>query len=186
MRGFRLLLAAFALVCVFGGLARAQTTTTVTTTTTTTTLAGTWSVISNSDCTALGAATGLTTAWVDCCLGAGQGTCEYRDTYGGTEFQRRAMLTAPSGGYSTGGNSVPSAQIAKLGMNTLLSARCNPTAVLASPPTSAWVPMLRRTDTATAMKMQLFGAAGGTTGLTEAAAATSIANTVADCILIFK
>ncbi len=102
------------------------TTTTTTSTTTTTTLpAASWTVIQNGNCSGSLAATGSTSAQVNCCRASNQGDCNKRDTSGGTGFSLRATLVnSGSQIYTSGGNSLVAAQLAKLNIDNIESMVC--------------------------------------------------------------
>jgi hypothetical protein len=104
----------------------APTTTTAAPTTTTTTLpAVSWNVIQNGDCTANVAATGLTTAQVDCCTTLGQGFCNARDTNGGTSFGLTATFASGTGViYTSGGNSLSAVNLAKIPLQNIKHVFC--------------------------------------------------------------
>ena len=154
---FRLLVAALALA--LGGVAQAAT----------------WTFIGNNDCTALGAATGLTTATVNCCTGVRTGYCEKRGTAMGTEFSRLVYAVAQTNvTYTAGGDSIPAAQMNKLGMREFVYAECGPTASSTTARNNLGVVLTR---TSTTPKVQLFTVAAGAI----AEMTGSVADTVVNC-----
>lgn len=129
----------------------------------------TWTIVTNNDCTALGAATGLTTANVNCCTGAKSGFCDQRGTALGTEFSRIVYAVTSTGNtYTTGGDAIAAAQVQKLGFGTPVYAVCNPAT------TGSGVVLVR---TATLPKVQLFDGAAEKTG------AGAVNNVALNCIV---
>lgn len=132
--------------------------------------AATWTIVSNSDCTAFAAATGLTTANVNCCLGAKTGFCDHRGTALGTEFSRIIYaVTGATQTYTTGGDAIAAAQLTKLGFGTPVYAACNPS-------TAGHGVVLVRTTTLP--KIQLWN---GTTE--QATTANAISNIAVNCVV---
>ena len=102
-----------------------STTSTSTSTTTSTSLASTaWQVIQNGNCTGDIAATGITSAVVNCCTASGQGFCDRRENMG-TLFLRYVTLgTGTPNTYLTGGSLLSTAALAKLGITNIVSMQC--------------------------------------------------------------
>lgn len=91
----------------------------------------TWTVVNDTDCTGLGAATGIdATAPIPCCRTAAAGGgnyCSLRMT-ADRFFWRNVTLVAPAAGtYTTGGDALVAAQMAKIGMQNVLGAICSGT-----------------------------------------------------------
>ena len=137
--------------------------------------AATWTLIANSDCTGMAAATGVaSTAVVNCCTGLRSGYCDKRGTAMGTEFARIVYAVAAGNYTPTTGDAIAAAQMNKLGMREQVYATCNPTASVTAAQNGLGVVLTRTTATPT---VRLFN---GGTELT----AVSIANTVINCLVI--
>jgi len=126
MRHLFVALGLFAVVALGATAANAQTTTSTTTSTSSTTLVSvTWGVILNGSCTAAQAATGTTSATVDCCTAPGQGFCTNYDTSGGTAFQSNVTFASGTNmTYTTGGNAITAANLAKIPITNIASMYC--------------------------------------------------------------
>ena len=135
----------------------------------------TWSVINNSDCTGFGAATGKTSAFVNCCTGSKLGFCNRRMNFGDL-FETLVQLAA-SGTYTTGGDTVPAAELAKFGFSAnIVFAQCQ-NALLGSPVTGLIIPtFMRNNSAANPVKIQLFEPTSVT--MSAAAGGTAVNSTV--------
>lgn len=86
-----------------------------------------WNVAQDTNCTAIGAATGLTSAPVACCTAAGRGFCDTRQAWGSL-FVRPVTFTALTGGtYTTGGDQLSLATMQKIGIGQVVNITCGPT-----------------------------------------------------------
>src|SRR6185436_12064625 len=100
-------------------------TSTSSSTSSSTSLAVTWLVVQNANCTAAQAATGVTSAPVNCCTAAGKGFCDDLQNYG-TLFHHFATIVAGSSqGYTAGGNAINTANLNKIKVTNIQEALCS-------------------------------------------------------------
>lgn len=90
--------------------------------------ANTWQVVDSSQCTGAGAATGIGTGRFDCCKGAAStnaNTCDLKFSIGPMWARLVSMGTAgTSQTYTTGGDALNAAAIAKIGLSNIAWGEC--------------------------------------------------------------
>jgi hypothetical protein len=94
----------------------------------------TWGMIRNSDCTGLRAAsvmvsiagtpTTQTTTAAVCCLGAGAGFCDNRNTAGVWFASGASFVAVGAGAYTLGGDPIPGSELQKTHIDTITNWQC--------------------------------------------------------------
>lgn len=154
----------------------------------------TWQVTNDTDCTGFGAATALSaTAPVPCCRTAAAGGgnyCSVRMAGGQYFFRNVTFVAGAAGTYTTGGDALVAAQMAKIGMTNVLSAICSGTSGVSGfgGQDVNWVPTTAVSPFAYGAKLQLYqtGCVGNTTVAVagcELGSASPLINVSTTCLL---
>lgn len=144
-----------------------------------------WLVAGDTDCTGLNAATGLSsTAVVSCCRNSAAGGanfCSWKANMGASWVRSITIVAGAAGTYTNpGGDQIPAAQLAKIGLQNVQSVVC---ANLTNGMDVVWNLTAPTTGYAYGAKIQLFAAGAGVTGGGELANATAVANVAATCLI---
>jgi len=146
----------------------------------------TWVVASDNDCTGFNAATGLSTAPIQCCraTAAGGGNVCNQKLNMGDKFVRSVVFTAGTGStYTATGDALNAAAISRVGLTNIVSVLCGGTSAGQDVNFNLTAPTAGATWGA---KIQLYQTgAGGTTPVTNGGEyAGSTANVSFQCTII--
>lgn len=140
--------------------------------------AATWNIVTNASCTGQRTATiaSQASSSVDCCNGSGQGFCNRRMNFG--DLFEYMVTMVGTGTYTTNGDLVSSAELAKLGMRgAIVFAECDQATDNTATPAAVFFPSLQRLSNSS-LRLELF-----LTQNTQVGNGTSMAGVTVRCMV---